>query len=128
MTTTQVAIILSGLSCEPDQITQALGLQPTETFRKGDPIGRGPRTVTSSAWRLDAPETEGDLAEQLNWLLERLPTRLDEIASVTQGWRVQFAIVVESTGPHGPPLAFSVTHLGRLAELEASIDISLRCL
>jgi len=39
-------------SFDPDQLTQTLGVTPTETAREGDPIGNGTRLRSCSLWAL----------------------------------------------------------------------------
>jgi hypothetical protein len=123
----RVAFLISDFSCDPDEVTERVGVPPSEVFRRGEVLGRGPRTVASPVWRLQSPVDTLDLDAHVSWLLDRLPSSLQALRECTVTWDAQLAVAVHVVGVQGAGLAISKEHVVRLAALGASVDVDLYC-
>ena len=76
----RVRVGLSKFTCDPDEITQTLQLQPDEVERKGEfrilPNGQKLR-VTFNQWILKSRIESKDVNEHIRELLQRLGTAKD---------------------------------------------------
>ncbi|MEM7414562.1 MAG: DUF4279 domain-containing protein [Gemmatimonadota bacterium] len=126
--TTSIALIIADFICDPDEVSSSLEVEPTEVFRVGALIGRGPRTNRTSAWRLSPPSELIELTAQMDWLRARLPASGSVLDSISARWEAELVVVVEVSGASGPALDFRREDLEWLAEWRAAMDVSLRCL
>jgi hypothetical protein len=75
---------------DPDAVTVALGLAPTEAHRRGEPrrtrratITGKPPTYRVGIWWLDSPlPTSATVQEHVEWLLDRLEPRAEEVRKI----------------------------------------------
>jgi len=59
-------------SFDPDEITRAVGVKPTETAREGDPIGDGTKCRPCSLWTLHSRNKSAELEMQVRDVLDQL--------------------------------------------------------
>jgi len=77
------------------QVSEVLGVEPTESYEIGEEFARGTRVRAHSHWALDSP-AEGDLESQLRALLDRLSPlhrALRELSA--DGYRLTWTCYVE---------------------------------
>jgi hypothetical protein len=70
---------------DPDELTQILGIEPSIAYQKGD-IFRGKtydKIYEIGSWRLRGKRSQVELEEQINQLLDKLPSDLDVWRSMT---------------------------------------------
>jgi len=123
----RVALLISDFDCEPEAIGAIIGVHPTEIFRKGALLGKGPRRVESHVWRLQSPVDTNDLEDHVVWILDRLPNDLSELSTCSTSWSVQLAVGIDIGSLDRPGASIGADHLRRLSNLHASIDIDLYC-
>jgi hypothetical protein len=78
---------------QPDEVSRLLDLRPTRTHLRGQPRGISGESAkhfwNRSLWSLESPLSEdGDLAEQLKWLLNSLEPRLSVIKELALKYHV----------------------------------------
>ncbi len=114
---------LNGFACEPDEITQMIGLTPTDTWKAGDLRGRSIRRHETSGWRL-----RSRLDEPL-WIERHVQ---DVIAQLTPKWPdvvhlcLQYQAMINcvcSIYDASPVIHFGRETIKRVAELNAWIDV-----
>ena len=111
-------------TCDPDAISAAVGVAPSETWRRGSPRRVGGRPHDESGWRLVSNcEASHDLEMHAVALLDRLPTSLN-LTRLTSAWVAQLTFVVE-VKEEVPSMAFSAETLRRIAGLGADLDIDM---
>jgi hypothetical protein len=74
-----VSLRFFGEDLDPDELTQILGVEPSSAYRKGD-IFRGKKhdkIYKTGSWRLRSQRSDIDLEDQINGLLNKLPS--DEV-------------------------------------------------
>ena len=76
--TAGASIQIFGFSCAPHEISEILGLTPTTSWAKGDPIRQTAIAHKGSGWILDSglPERE-DVDDHLDALLRRVSSAID---------------------------------------------------
>jgi len=126
MTTPRItaALVISDFTCSPDEVTHAMGIAPTQTWRVGDPSGLPGVTRTTNGWRLRSGlEDSTDLGLHLEWLLRRLPLAMPEVAE-REGWAFTFSCGV-TIDDRAPAMAFSAAVLSGIAALHAALDVDV---
>jgi Domain of unknown function (DUF4279) len=78
---------LRGPRLEPDVVTHALGIEPTDAAKRGEPRPRDPtRTHRTGAWSLKSEpvlsRVEDHLDDHLRWLLDQLEPRAHQLRDV----------------------------------------------
>src|SRR2546423_7254182 len=105
---TNASLRILGEDLDPDQVTNELGLQPDESHRKGDVIGkrtplphkRGYWSIVSSRHMAASAETN----DHLRWLVASVEPRLDVLRSYQKrGWLVDLWLGLHSAAGHGGP-------------------------
>lgn len=120
----QVALIISSFSCTPEQLTDLLGVSPSDTWLTGDPIGVGSGKRKFSGWRLKAPVSHGaPLGEHVAWLIQSLPNNLN-FTSVTSHWEVELAVVAHLYRTT-PEMHLSSAQVAQVGRWNASVDVDL---
>jgi len=124
----RAALIISGFLCDPDAVTDALGVAPSEVHRRGEEHGRVRRVVSENIWRLESKVNDSiELQPHVTWLLQQLPKDLSVLSRVTERWEVQLAVATHVFGSTGPSLALDGESISRLASMGASLDIDTYC-
>jgi Domain of unknown function (DUF4279) len=90
--TSSVALRVGAPDFDPDEITEALGVKPTTSFRKGDNVlqsnGRE-RLRRGSLWILDTPDREPEaINDQILWLLAQTTKDIGKWKSLTEKYKV----------------------------------------
>jgi hypothetical protein len=116
---------LRGPEFDAGEVTQLLGISPTEAFSAGESYGDGIRH--RSLWLLSSRDQleSTDLRDHLTWLLDRLEPVQEEIAALLRqaNKRADFRCVwLSATGEGGPILSGAL--MGRLAGFGLNLSIS----
>jgi hypothetical protein len=95
-------------------VTRTLGLEPTRAFEVGDRVGRTPgATRRMSLWSLSSTlPTESELADHLNWLLDRLEPKTDLLWQLAnQGYTADwFCLTASEATEHAVELDRPLLH------------------
>lgn len=112
----------------PDEISRALGIKPTTSFHKGEPISpRVQRPRPQHGWLLCSRGCldSRDTRRHIDWLLDEIWPVAAEFARITNGGRQAdiYSFWVSARGQGGPIL--SATQMRRLSflGLECSYDV-----
>lgn len=121
---TAAALRLIGDELDPNEITRALGKQPTRALRKGDAIGESSTSRTGS-WHLSAARVSpGDLDMQISDILEGMTDDLSVWNMLASKYDMNlFAGLFLTEGNEG--LCLSPQTLKRLGDrhIELQLDI-----
>lgn len=122
----QVEFSLHAFSCNPKEITQALGVTPTSIWSEGDPIPPSKIRRKSNGWSLrsSAAPDFPDLEAHVRWLLSHFPLGLEPLQQVCERWYAELSVVV-NLRDGAPALHLPADLLGELAGIGASVDIDL---
>ncbi|GAB7043437.1 MULTISPECIES: DUF4279 domain-containing protein [Catenuloplanes] len=127
----------AGPGLVPDEITEIVGLQPTEAHRRGDPAtGRPWPRHRSSAWRYEQPAAATyDTEDVVRRLLDAIEPHADGIRAACRtlglGARAEVVIEMHATRKNTyddalvvttPAISYSAETVARLAALDLSID------
>jgi hypothetical protein len=121
----EVYFALFGDEFDPDEVTRAVGVQPTSTRRKGNP------TPKRTAWKVStgkiASETI-DVYEMSSLVVSRLSDKADEIVAVKErlGLEAVLQVVIYLSNDESistPALGFDHNVIAFLNSVGASIDI-----
>jgi len=92
---TRAALEVQHESLGAANVSDVLGIRPTESFEIGDPFVHGTRVREHSHWALDSP-ADGDLEAQLRALLDRLePLHIALRGLRRDGYRLTWTCYVE---------------------------------
>jgi hypothetical protein len=110
---------------EPDAITQALGLQPTQTWRKDELV---PKTIIrreSDGWLIDSGMGKNAwLNEQVTALFKKLEPSWSALEKICSHTQADLSCVIYTSGDR-PGIWFEADTVRRLASLNAFIDVDL---
>jgi hypothetical protein len=125
-TVTRACFRVLGFSCSHDQLSRALGVQPTRTWHQGDLVtNRSTVRRETDGWELASGLPKAATAEEhANSLLDRLGSAADALKQIGAEASV-LSIVMEIHGGDRPPLGLSRENIARLASLGAELDIDL---
>lgn len=125
-----VSVVLSVSSdlMAPDTITQQIGIKPTSTGKKGEPIPRRKNGILylTNIWRFEPQKDFPDeLERKLDFLLNQLENDATRISSISQQCKVY--IVISYHGCQGQMGGWHLdTHtMSRILSLGADITLSL---
>lgn len=126
----KISLRFQGGRFDPDEITERLGIEPTTTFRPGDPItedGEGRRR--RDGWRLAVKERE---TLEIGPILEELRGHVAVPGSVVRKLCADLgvgAVVVCSVLQRGhetaPALVFPADFIGWISDLGASLELDV---
>jgi hypothetical protein len=126
----QLSLRFEGEDFDPDEITRRVGIEPTNTFRVGDPItsgGEGRRR--RPGWRLAAEERAGlDLDGMLvafQDLVQISPPVVRQLCHDLDVAAVVACSVLQRGYETAPALTFTPEFLGWTSELGASLDVDI---
>ncbi|MEP7012501.1 MAG: DUF4279 domain-containing protein [Acidobacteriota bacterium] len=124
----KVSFIVSGFDHEPEVITGLLKVDPTETWKIGEPMLPSPiRTHQENGWELASQlATTAGVGDQIGHLLGRLEPARDSFDSLGEAYREFSCVIFANDGV--PEIHFSHDTLQRIVELGASIDVDLYCM
>jgi Domain of unknown function (DUF4279) len=132
-TKTYAYFLLTGVDLNPEEITQRVGITPTQTFLQGDRIHpKGSRTHDRGGWQLRSDlEQEADLETHIRSVLEKLKTGwqpLIEIIENSQQYEAFINCVMYYTPDEvgsGSGFHFDRSLLAQIQQLKAEIDFDL---
>jgi Domain of unknown function (DUF4279) len=110
---------------DPDRITEALGLQPSETWRRGDAWGRRPRPHPEHGWVLATPyRATWDPDEPLRQLLEWIEPSKASLIELTAGGLVEGRLsIVGSQRDRGPSIYLDSEVVRVIAQLGLDLNV-----
>jgi hypothetical protein len=123
-TEVKAALKVYGFEGSANAISQILGIEPSETFRAGDPVlPQSTRLHSENGWRLSSPvDPENATAEDaVHALLDLLPNR-----KVFAALPAECEVVVSCTiygYEERPYCCIATEDIKRLAEIGATLDI-----
>jgi Domain of unknown function (DUF4279) len=132
-TETYAYFLLTGADLDPEEITQRVGITPTQTFLKGERIHpKGSRTRDYSGWQVRSGlDQETDLEAHIRSVLEKLQAGwqpLIEIIENSQQYEAFINCVMyyspDETGS-GSGFHFDRSLLAQIQQLKAEIDFDL---
>jgi len=92
---TRAALAVQHDSLGAANVSEVLGIEPTESFEIGDPFAQGTQARGHSHWALDSP-ADGDLETQLRALIDRLgPLHIALRDLRRDGYRLTWTCYVE---------------------------------
>lgn len=115
---------------EPEFLTTALGLQPSVTYRRGQPVSGTPsrpgRPRTDNGWLLHSdPVAPADLQPHLDWMLERIEPRAGILTAIRAiGATVSLRCVWTTTHAGDGPV-LSPEAMARLGALGIPLAVTL---
>ena len=120
-----VTLALYSEELEPEEISRALGVEPTSAHRRGESPGPSSPPAPSGAWLLSEHGRDAELAEAI---IDRLLEQLPEDPAVWRDLRMRHDIQVR-LGLHmtgwNKGLSIPLKQLTRIAELGASIEFDI---
>jgi hypothetical protein len=118
-----VALTLFG-DFEPNELTRLLKVEPSETWRQGQPIPPSRVAQPMSGWRLcsDSPN-EHSIEVHADALFKKLAPIWSELVRVCSGMEVELSCV--SYSARAPEIHLSSFAIRKLAELSGSIDVDV---
>lgn len=102
----------------PAEVTSFLGISPSESFSKGEPVGSKGHVRRHSGWLLSSKGkvVSRDTKRHLAWLLDQLKSKKAAIQSIhNSGGDMDISCYYVSVGQGGPTMvAEQMVELGRL--------------
>ena len=118
-------LVIYGFECAPEEITRVLGINPDETWRKGDLRGERPvKPSGDSGWVIASSSSDRvRLEPHIVSVLEKVSSvdRLRDLPPESK--RYLSCEVTTLEGTSGPDITISPTILSRLAEIGAELSI-----
>jgi hypothetical protein len=100
-----------------------MGVQPSETWRAGEPTSLPGIRKKTNGWRLSSPLADtSNLEPHLRWLLEHLPAKA--LPGKAQEWGLVFSCSI-TTSDAAPAITIPAEVSAGLARLGAELDIDL---
>ena len=121
------SVTLTGASFDPEQVTDALGIEPTKTWRIGEPIQNTLLKRKHNGWSVATPRQESlDLGKQLRDLLRELEPKFSSIAALRErfGFDVEVSCAIYING-ETPSMHLDRETLSMVERLGAEIDFDL---
>ena len=124
---TRVMFILTGLDVAPDDITDSIGIQPTQTWRRGDFLQKTCLGTKHDGWCLASRYTnDPDLSNQIVHLIDALEPFHERILRARRKYNLEAEIscVVYLEG-ETPIAHFDSNLIGRISRLQVSFDLDI---
>jgi hypothetical protein len=122
----EVYFRVRGFSVSPEALTVELGMQPTRTWRKGDPLRFGKGTYKDNGWTIGSGLGKSiDLETHVKTLLDKIVLIRENFIKVCTKYHPDLVCVIHSYGGDRPAIPFDREIIKELAVLNASIDIDL---
>ena len=119
--------LLSSTDLDPDAVTAATGITPTDTWRLGDIHYVTPRLTryrAYSAWRVKSdPAMSVELEDHVGWVLAQLESGWDRLVELGHRYQAAIVCVIDTAEITGPGMHFDSDVIARFAALNALIDI-----
>lgn len=112
---------------EPEEITTALGIVPTETWKVGDLISKKATFHhKQNGWSLKSKlEDSATLEDHVESVLEQLKPSWQPLVKMCTRYYTEIECVIYVFGDDSPAIHFNRETLKRISELNAEIDIDL---
>jgi hypothetical protein len=108
---TRLTLSVQGIELDPDALTSRLGVTPTRTQRRGEPVGKGrDETFTAGLWSL---ELRVEAPEEADAVISRLLAMLPEDGAFWAGLQSSYRVRLN--------LMLVVKHWNRGFQLSASL-------
>ncbi len=113
---------------DPDVVTRAVSIQPTEVFRKGEQHSqfkvKHPRA--QSSWCLNSGASEDqDLDTHVSNVLEKLENSWPSFVAISAQYSASLNCVINSYGGDTPSIGLERNALKKLGELNSAFDVDL---
>lgn len=122
-----VSLWLEGASFDPSVITDRVGIEPTISYRTGDPASLG-RTRRRDAWAVRVGPRESlelePMAKELIGLLASRATQIRDVC-IELGLGLCISCPIEPKSTLTPSIHLSPDTLGWIVRLGASLDIDV---
>ncbi|QJE97708.1 DUF4279 domain-containing protein [Luteolibacter luteus] len=109
-----------GEDVDPDEVTAIVGVSPTSTQRRGNPVeGHPGKTYSRGGWWIGTEGLLGskDARHHLDWILEKVPGKEQEFMELhRRGYLVDVCVRWDSRHGHGGP-TISPKQMKALADL-----------
>lgn len=116
------SFLLTGFRESPEEVTGRLGIQPTETWKEGEPIARTIRRHTENGWLVASGiDSSADLRVHIERLLELIRPAKNLISTLAP-CEAEINITIHAN-EYSPECHFQKEWLREICELGAEIDI-----
>lgn len=119
---------ITDLDCDPEKMTERLRVQPTKIWRVGDERSKPGSGLIfeNSGWRIesDLPRTK-PVRDHVANLLQRMAPGWSALKQISAGYYIELALAITMRGGDRPELHFDAADIGKLAEVNAHIDVDL---
>jgi hypothetical protein len=123
----QAEFLITGVNVAPDEITDAIGVMPTRTWKMGEIIEKTTLPRKQNGWCLSTGyHHDFDLGKQAKDLLQSLLPKSELISSYCRehGLRCELACVIYLID-ETPSVNFDDETISGFAKLNASIDVDI---
>ncbi len=122
---TKVRLTVTDFECSPEEITQILGISPTETWLRGEPVLPKAKNVHhQNGWMIASPcdPMKTNISTQVGSLFSIIEPHIEAFAKLPVGTCVDLSCILYVYDCR-PVIGFSVDEVKMLARLGASIDV-----
>jgi Domain of unknown function (DUF4279) len=124
-----VDFLLTGFEISPEEITNAIGIEPTKSWHIGETIGKSKIKRKKNGWTLSSGlDKSSELEEHLSALFEQLQARWTIFTSLCAKYDSEISCAVYCYEAQGPSIHFNKEVVKYIAELNAEIDVDYYCL
>jgi len=124
----EVSLVLTSTAADPEEITSSTGIEPDQTWYKGDLIGASSLRYKLNGWKLTSgASSDRGLRHHLESLIDRLGPGIVGLQGLPSAWdaEVACAIYVHESAPE---IHFDSSAVAVFASLRAAIDVDVYCL
>jgi hypothetical protein len=122
----RVCLRLRGFPMPPETLTSEIGLQPTDSWKKGDPCRFAKTIFKDNGWEVNSGlDTSLDLGTHVKTLLKKLAPLKKNLAKVCAQCRAELVCVIYSYGGDRPTIYFEKEIMKQIVELNVSMYIDL---
>jgi len=123
----KVYLVISGFEGSPDKISRVLGIQPTRTKLRGEPVSFGELETKlrrkANFWILDSGRpTTADLADQVTAVVRQVQGSVPGFTDLPQGTTVTLTCAIYDYS-RSVPLVFDASAISALAAIGADLNI-----
>jgi hypothetical protein len=129
-TSIKVRFTLTGMNIDPDEISQAIGLAPTKTWRRGEQRASSALCWEHDGWTLStSEEVTLDLETEVQKLLQYLKGHTKQINRASKQLKLEAEIgcSIYIEDDQAPRIHLNRETLKAVNELGADIDIDIYC-
>lgn len=119
-----VYFVIFDLTCDPDEVTRILGINPDEIERVGDLTKTGkPKLYPSNCWCLNSKLVdELEVEIHINHLMNTIGD-INQLSKVSDKWGTRFQCVIDfRKDDNSPSLHLSQETISKLSKWNSSID------